>query len=118
MSGKLSLTRIISPLPKTSKSSEFGLELLSPSPTESTAISKLSKKEDAKEEKTRKAEAKRMKKAEQKAKVERLAEELKERQRRKSLAKDRGSIHSGRSGRGRRRWDDDIAMYNGLGSAV
>ena len=60
-----------------------------------------------------------MKKAEQKAKVERLAEELKERQRRKALAKDRGSIHSNRSGgRNRRHWDTDIAMYDGLGNAI
>lgn len=118
MSGKLSLTRIISPVSKTSKSSECGSELLSPSTSVSTSALKLTK--DTKEEKTRKAEAKRMKKAEQKAKVERLAEELKERQRRKALAKDRGSIHSNRSGvgRGRRHWDDDIAMYDGLGNAV
>lgn len=61
-----------------------------------------------------------MKKAEEKARVERLAEELKERQRRKALARDRVSIHSTRSaGRGgRRHWDDDIAMYEGLVSAM
>lgn len=119
MSGKLSLTRIMSPVAKPSKYSEFGSELtLSPSTSVSTSASKLTK--DTKEEKTRKAEAKKMKKAEQKAKVERLAEELKERQRRKALARDRGSVHSNRSGGrgGRRHWDDDIAMYNGLGNAV
>lgn len=119
MSGKLSLTRIISPVSKTSKPCEPGSEISSTSPTTSFSTSKFSKKDDAKEEKIRKAEAKRMKKAEQKAKVERLAEELKERQRRKALAKDRGSIHSNRSGgRNRRHWDTDIAMYDGLGNAI
>jgi len=51
-----------------------------------------------------------MKKAEDKAKVERLAEELKERQRRKALAPDKGSVRSNGSG-GRPR---EIAMYGGL----
>jgi hypothetical protein len=50
--------------------------------------------------------------------VERLAEELKDRQRRKAATLDRQSVHSHRSfGRpARRHWDDDIAMYNGLGA--
>ncbi|KIJ64645.1 hypothetical protein HYDPIDRAFT_71223, partial [Hydnomerulius pinastri MD-312] len=116
-SGKLSLNRIISPTSKMSKSAEPGVGWQSTSPTASVLTSKTSKKEEAKEDKLRKAEAKKMKKAEQKAKVERLAEELKERQRRKALALDRQSIHSNRSsGRGgRRHWDADIAMYDGLG---
>ena len=114
--GKLSLTRIISPVSKSSKHSECGSET-STSPTISAPVTK-SKKEDAKEEKTRKAEAKRMKKAEQKAKLERLAEELKERQRRKGLAPEKGSVHSNRSGGRARHWDSDIAMYDGLGNAM
>lgn len=123
--GLKSLTRIISPGSKTSKSFESGSEL-SMSPTMSLATSRFSK-DDAKEEKTRraeektrKAEAKRMKKAEQKDKVERLAEELKERKRRQALARERGSVHSQRSGgrTGHGPWDTHIAMYDGLGSAM
>ncbi|KAF8555731.1 galactose oxidase [Imleria badia] len=107
-SGLKSLTRIISPVSKTSRSFEFSSESSS-SPTMSVSTSK-SSKVDAKEARTRKAEAKRMKKAEDKAKVERLAEELKERQRRKALAPDKGSVRSNGSG-GRPR---EIAMYGGL----
>ncbi|KIK93727.1 hypothetical protein PAXRUDRAFT_495840 [Paxillus rubicundulus Ve08.2h10] len=121
-SGKLSLNRIISPTSKISSYAESKMGWQSSSPTPSIVVSKLSRKEEAKEEKLRKAEAKRMKKAEQKAKVERLAEELKERERRKLLALDKQSVHSNRSGvrggGGRRQWDSDIAMYNGLGAAI
>ncbi|KAF9221639.1 galactose oxidase [Gyrodon lividus] len=118
-SGKLSLNRIISPASKISNFAGSKVERQSSSPTASVLTSKTSRKEEAKEEKLHKAEAKRMKKAEQKAKVERLAEELKERQRRKTLALDKQSVHSNRSvGRGgRRQWDSDIAMYDGLGGA-
>ena len=118
--GLKSLTRIISPVSKPSKSFESGPERTSTStsPTASTPSSRASK-EDAKEEKARKAQAKRMKKAEQKDKLERLAEELKERKRRKALAQDRASVHSNWSGgRGSRRNWDHIAMYDGLGNAM
>lgn len=118
LGGKLSLTRIISPVSKTSKHSESGSEPSSTSPTVSISTSRFSKKEDAKEEKTRKAEAKKMKKAEQRARLERLAEELKERKRRKALAPEKGSVHSTRSGGRNRHWDSDIAMYDGLGNAM
>ncbi|KAG9315828.1 hypothetical protein JVU11DRAFT_3477 [Chiua virens] len=103
--GKLSLTRIISPVSKVSRPSDVGSEDI---------------KIDAKEEKTRKAEAKRMEKAERKARTERLAEELKERQRRKTLAPERGSVRSkGSEGRNaRRQWDSDLAMYDGLASGL
>jgi hypothetical protein len=118
--GKISLNRIISPASKISSSAESKMGWQSSSPTPSIFISKLARKEEAKEDKLRKAEAKRMKKSEQKAKVERLAEELKERERRKLLALDKQSVHSNRSGvrGGRRHWDSDIAMYNGLGGAI
>ncbi|KAH7885282.1 hypothetical protein F5I97DRAFT_1928681 [Phlebopus sp. FC_14] len=116
---KLSLNRLVTPVAKVgAKSPDSVVEWPSTSPTESISTSKASKRDEIREEKLRKAEAKKMKQAEQKAKVERLAEELKERQRRKALAQDRQSTHSHRSyGRnGRRQWDDDIAMYNGLGA--
>ncbi|KAG6377049.1 hypothetical protein JVT61DRAFT_1098 [Boletus reticuloceps] len=117
--GLKSLTRIMSPVSKPSKSFESNWEPSSTSPTMSVSTSKFSK-EDAKEEKFRRAEAKRMKKAEQRAKVERLAEELKERKRRKTLAQDEDSAHSDRSGGrdDRRHWDTRIAMYDGLGNAM
>lgn len=110
---KLSLSRFSKP--RKLSLSHTGAEPSS-SPT-SIATGKDSKKEEAKEIKSRKAEAKRMKKAEEKDRMERLAEELKERQRRKMLAMDRRSITSRRSGgRSRRQWDDDRAMYDGLGA--
>lgn len=117
--GLRSLTRIISPVSKTSRSFELASESLT-SPTISVSTSK-SSKEDAKEAKMRKAEAKRMKKAEQQAKVERLAEELKERKRRQALAQDRSSVHSNPSaGRAQphSHWDGHKAMYGGLENVV
>lgn len=112
--GLKSLTRIMSPVSKSSRSFELGSEASSTSPTRSVSTSK-SSKEDAKEEKTRKAEAKKMKKAEQKAKVERLAEELKERKRRQTLAHDRSSVRSDRSGSGE---VPVPSMYGGLGTVM
>ncbi|KAG6330535.1 hypothetical protein ID866_8555 [Astraeus odoratus] len=106
------LSRVVTPTSKSRKSSQSG-ESATLSPTLSAATTKSSKKEEAKEAKSRKAEAKRMKKAEEKARMERLAEELKERQRRKMLARDRRSVHSNKSGK-QRQWDKDIAMYEGL----
>ncbi|KAI6147103.1 hypothetical protein BKA82DRAFT_1004565 [Pisolithus tinctorius] len=115
---KLSLNKFVSPASKPRKMSlshQVAAESSS-SPT-SVATGKDSKNEDPKEIKSRKAEAKRMKKAEEKARMERLAEELKERQRRKMLAMDKRSIHSS-GGRSRRHWDDDRAMYDGLGAGT
>jgi hypothetical protein len=94
----------------------------SASPTASVVTSKTARKEDNKAEKARRSEEKKRQnaeaKAEHKAKLERLAEELKDRQRRKAATLDRQSVHSHRSfGRvARRHWDDDIAMYDGLGA--
>ncbi|KAI5983463.1 hypothetical protein EDD15DRAFT_2533737 [Pisolithus albus] len=113
---KLSLNKIVSPASKPRKMSLSRAAAEPSSSPTSIATSKDSKKEEAKEIKSRKAEAKRMKKAEEKARMERLAEELKERQRRKMLAMDRRSINSG--GRSRRHWDDDRAMYDGLGAGT
>ncbi|KAH7928464.1 hypothetical protein BV22DRAFT_1004879, partial [Leucogyrophana mollusca] len=118
-SGKISLNRFISGGSKASKADEASFSRWpSTSPTASVVTAKTSRKEEAREEKTRKAEEKKRKKAEAKAKMEQLAEELKERQRRKASTQDRQSVHSGRSnGRGgRRQWDDDRAMYDGLGA--
>ncbi|KAI6114416.1 hypothetical protein F5141DRAFT_1187954 [Pisolithus sp. B1] len=116
---KLSINKFVSPASRPRKSS-VSQPTAEPSSSPTSVIpSKDSKKEELKEIKSRKAEAKKMKKAEEKAKMERLAEELKERQRRKMLAMDRRSINSHKSGgRSRRHWDDDRAMYDGLGAGT
>lgn len=120
---KSSLNRFIPGGMKSSSKAASALENgWSTSPTASVVTSRTVRKEEYKEEKARTAEEKRRKKAEakaeSKAKVQRLAEELKERQRRKAATLDRQSVHSHRSfGRPtRRHWDDDIAMYDGLGA--
>ncbi|KAI6099561.1 hypothetical protein EDD16DRAFT_1497421 [Pisolithus croceorrhizus] len=116
---KLSINKFVSPTSKPRKSSVSQPTAEPSSSPTSVVPSKDSKKEELKEIKSRKAEAKRMKKAEEKARMERLAEELKERQRRKMLAMDRRSINSHRSGgRSRRHWDEDRAMYDGLGAGT
>jgi len=75
----------------------------------------VSRKDEKREEKIRKAEEKKRKKEEARYKMEMLALELKERERQKAAAVDRQSTHSGRSlGRGRRQWDEEVAMYDGL----
>lgn len=114
------LNRFISPGP--SKAPSVLESAWSASPTASVVTSKTARKEDNKAEKARRSEEKKRQKAEakaeHKAKLERLAEELKDRQRRKAATLDRQSVHSHRSfGRvARRHWDDDIAMYDGLGA--
>lgn len=119
---KSSLNRFIPSSSKSAKAPSLLESTWSASPTASVVTSRTARKEDGKAEKAWKSEEKKRKKAEAKAeakaKVERLAEELKERQRRKATTLDRQSVHSGRSfGRGtRRHWDDDIAMYDGLGA--
>lgn len=116
------LNRFIPPGPSSSKAPSVLESAWSASPTASVVTSRTARKEDNKAEKARKSEEKKRQKAaakaESKAKVERLAEELKDRQRRKAATLDRQSVHSHRSfGRvARRHWDDDIAMYDGLGA--
>ena len=80
-----------------------------------TTATVLSRKDGKREDKLRKAEEKKRKKEEARYRMEMLALELKERERQKASAADRQSTHSGRShGRGRRQWDEEVAMYDGL----
>jgi len=106
---KTSLNKITS---RSRQSSQSQADPPSISLTTSVVARRDTKKEEAKEAKSRRAEAKRMKKAEEKARTERLAEELKERRRRKMLEQDKRSIHS-QGARGRR-WDEERSMYDGL----
>jgi hypothetical protein len=51
--------------------------------------------------------------------MERLAQELAAKQRQRKADSDRASVHSGKSGeRKRRQWEDQKAMYDGLGTVV
>lgn len=68
------------------------------------------------EEKRRKAEEKQRKKDEAKAKTEQLALDLKEKARKREAAKQRASMHSGKSNDKRPVWADGPSMFGGLGS--